>query len=59
MISNICKNQFRHQGHNLGVLIDFDNFSHSLDLVETHSNITWVSDEHSEEVLARHFSSYE
>ena len=59
MISNIGKNQFRHQGYSLGVLNDFSNFSHSLDLVETHSNITWVSDEHSVEVSAKHSSSYE
>ena len=53
MISNIGKNQFRHKGYRLGVLIDFSNFSDSLDLVETHSNITWVSEEHSVEVSTR------
>ena len=59
MISSIGENQFRHQGHSLGVLIDFGNFSHSLDLVETHSNITSGSEEHSVEVSARHYPSYE
>ena len=59
MISNIDKNQFRHQGYSLGVLIDFGNFNHSLDLVETHSNITTGSEERLVEVLARHSSSYE
>ena len=59
MISSIGENQFRHQGYSLGVLIDFGNFSHSLDLVKTHSNITWVSDEHSVGVSGKHSSSYE
>ena len=57
MISNIDKNQLRHQGYSFGVLIDFGNFNHISDLVETHSNITWVIDEHSVEVSGRH-SSY-
>ena len=48
MISNIGKNQFKHQGYN-----------HILDLVETHSNITSSSEEHSVEVSARHYPSYE
>ena len=59
MISNIDKNQLRHQGYSLGVLIDFGNFNHSLDLVETHSNIPWGSEELSLEIFAIHFSSYE
>ena len=59
MISNIGKNQFRHQGYSLGVLIDFGNFSHILDLVETHSNITLGSEENSVEVSVKHSPSYE
>ena len=59
MISNIAKNKFRHQGYSLGFLIDFGNFSHILDLVETHSNITWGSEKHSVEVSAKHSPSYE
>ena len=52
MISNIGKNQFRHQGqgYNVRVFIDFGYFNHILDLVETHSNIIWGSEEHSVEV---------
>ena len=59
MISNISKNQFRHQGYSLRVLNDFGKFSHSFDLVETHSNITLGSQEHSVEVLVRHSPSFE
>ena len=46
MISNIDKNQLRHKAYSLGVLIDFGNFNHSLDFVETHANITWGSEQH-------------
>ena len=57
MISNIFKIKLRHQDDSLCVLSDFGNFSHSLDLGETHSNITWASEEHSLEVFARHSST--
>ena len=46
MISNIDKNQFRHEGYSLGVFIDFGNLNHILDFIETHSNISWGSEEH-------------
>ena len=59
MLEISAKNQFRHQGYSLGVLIDFGNFSHILDLVENHLNITWGSEEHSVEVSAKHSPSYE
>ena len=59
MISNIDKNQFKHQGYSLSDFTDFGSFNHILDLVETHSNITSGSDEHSVEVLARHSCLYE
>ena len=59
MISNIGKNQFRHQGYSLRVFIEFGNFRHGLDLVETRSNITWGSEEHSTEVSGRHCLSYD
>ena len=58
IISNIGRNQLRHQGYSLSVFIDFRSFNHILDLVENHSNITWGSEEHSVEVSARHSSKY-
>ena len=39
------KNQLRYQGYSLGVLINFGNFGQRLDLLETHSNISWGSEE--------------
>ena len=59
MISIIDKNQFRHQGYSLGDFIDLGNFSHILHSIETHSNITRGSEEHSVEVSARDCPSYE
>ena len=59
MVWNIGKKQLRHKGYSLGVLIDSGNFGHILDLVETHSNISWGSEEHSVEVSAKHSPSYE
>ena len=59
MISNIGRNQLKHQGYSLSVFTDFGSFNHILDLVETHSNITSGSEEHSVEVSARHYPSYE
>ena len=53
------KNQLRHQGYSLGVLINFGNFGQTLDLLETHSNISWGSEECSVEVSAKdNFASY-
>ena len=52
------KNQLRHQGYSLGVLIDFGNCGQRLDLLENHSNISWGSDKNSVEVLAKDFASY-
>ena len=59
MISNIGKNQFRHEGYSLSVFIDFCSFNLILDLVENHSNITWGGEEQSVQVSARHSFSYE
>ena len=52
------KNQLRYQGYSLGVLINFGNFGQSLDLLETHSNISWGSEQCSVEVSAKHFASH-
>ena len=38
----LVKNQLRHQGYSLGVLIHFGNCGQSLDLLENHSNISGV-----------------
>ena len=59
MVWNIGKKQLTHQGYSLGILIDSGNFGHILDLVETHWNISWGSEEHSVEVSAKHSPSYE
>ena len=48
------KNQWKHQGHRLGVLIKFGLIS---DFLKTHSNISWGSEECSVEVLATYFAS--
>ena len=53
-----AKNQLRHEGYSLGVLINFGNFFQSFDFLETHSNISWGSEECSEEVSAIDFASY-
>ena len=49
------KNQLRHQGYNFGVLISFGNFGKILDLVETHSNISWGSETTPAEVSGKAF----
>ena len=48
------KNQWKHQGYSLGVLINFGEIS---DLLKTHSNISWSSEECSVEVSATYFAS--
>ena len=48
------KNQWKHQGYSLGVLI---NFGEILDLMKTDSNISRGSEECSVEVLAIYFVS--
>ena len=52
------KNHLRHRGYSLGVLINFRNFGQRLDLLETHSNVSWGSEKHSVEVSAKDFTSY-
>ena len=39
------KNQLKHQGYSLGVLIKFSNFCQIFNLLEFHSNISWASGE--------------
>ena len=55
MISDIGKNQFRHQGYSLSVFINFSNF---LDLVETYLNTTLVVRNTSVEVKLKHSPLY-
>ena len=48
------KNQWKHQGYSLIVLINFGEIS---DLLKTDSNIRWGSEECSVEVSATYFAS--
>ena len=48
------KNQRKHQGYSLGVFI---NLGEILDLLKTHSNISWGSEECSVEVAVTYFAS--
>ena len=48
------KNQWKHQGYGLGVLINFGEIS---DLLKTDSNISWGSEKCSVEVSATYFAS--